>query len=236
MFSIHTILAHSLGGFFILLLILLFRQGKKVKSFVKRNFLFVLAILYLVPIVVSSAYNVRAQLRGQGGMSETSNMDIMVGKLCGRISSFSNSAYILQNSSQNVYDLELIPDFFYFYDTLHYWGYRPEFKSTGFYVEEQIKHSKLENSSTMPGVIGVLIMSYVKSPYIFLFNLFLMTFLLIIIFNLTKRIGFPNAYGIAYILTIEFATSGDISALSNTIYTLLIIWFTLSISNIIIWK
>ena len=28
-----------------------------------------------------------------------------------------------------------------------------------------------------------------------------------------------------YILTIEFATSGDISALSNTIYTLLIIWF-----------
>lgn len=104
LFSIHTILAHSLGGFFILLLILLFRQGKKVKSFVKRNFLFVLAILYLVPIVVSSAYNVRAQLRGQGGMSETSNMDIMVGKLCGRISSFSNSAYILQNSSQNVYD------------------------------------------------------------------------------------------------------------------------------------
>ena len=185
LFSIHTILAHSLGGFFILLLILLFRQGKKVKSFVKRNFLFVLAILYLV---------------------------------------------------QNVYDLELIPDFFYFYDTLHYWGYRPEFKSTGFYVEEQIKHSKLENSSTMPGVIGVLIMSYVKSPYIFLFNLFLMTFLLIIIFNLTKRIGFPNASGIAYILTIEFATSGDISALSNTIYTLLIIWFTLSISNIIIWK
>ena len=236
LFSIHTILAHSLGGFFILLLILLFRQGKKVKSFVKRNFLFVLAILYSVPIVVSSAYNVRAQLRGQGGMSETSNMDIMVGKLCGRISSFSNSAYILQNSSQNVYDLELIPDFFYFYDTLHYWGYRPEFKSTGFYVEEQIKHSKLENSSTMPGVIGVLIMSYVKSPYIFLFNLFLMTFLLIIIFNLTKRIGFPNASGIAYILTIEFATSGDISALSNTIYTLLIIWFTLSISNIIIWK
>ena len=193
LFSIHTILAHSLGGFFILLLILLFRQGKKVKSFVKRNFLFVLAILYLVPIVVSSAYNVRAQLRGQGGMSETSNIDIMVGKLCGRISSFSNSAYNLQNSSQNVYDLELIPDFFYFYDTLHYWGYRPEFKSTGFYVEEQIKHSKLENSSTMPGVIGVLIMSYVKSPYIFLFNLFLMTFLLIIIFNLTKRIGFPNA-------------------------------------------
>ena len=117
LFSIHTILAHSLGVFFILLLILLFRQGKKVKSFVKRNFLFVLAILYLVPIVVSSAYNVRAQLRGQGGMSETSNMDIMVGKLCGRISSFSNSAYILQNSSQNVYDLELIPDFFYFYDT-----------------------------------------------------------------------------------------------------------------------
>mgnify|MGYP004715333083 CR=1 FL=1 len=51
-----------------------------------------------------------------------------------------------------------------------------------------------------------------------------------------KRIGFPNASGIAYILTIEFATSGDISALSNTIYTLLIIWFTLSISNIIIWK
>ena len=66
------------------------------KSFVKRNFLFVLAILYLVPIVVSSAYNVRAQLRGQGGMSETSNIDIMVGKLCDEWSSFSNSAYILQ--------------------------------------------------------------------------------------------------------------------------------------------
>ena len=42
--------------------------------------------------------------------------------MCGRVSSFSNNAYIFQKSLQIANDIEYIPSLFYLYDTLHYWG------------------------------------------------------------------------------------------------------------------
>ena len=201
LFIIESLSAHSLGGCFLLLLLYLFRNGKKVRILFIRNFFFVLVIMCMLPVIISTAFNFRSQLRGEE---------------------------IAEN-------IKYIPSLFYLYDTLHYWGYRPEFKSVGTYVQMQIKNSKEENYSTMAGVIGVFIISYIKSPYVFLLNLFFTIFLINILFKLTGKI-FPNASSIAFLLTIGFGTSGDISELSNTIYTLLIMWILLFLSKRMLWK
>ncbi|MDB8999713.1 oligosaccharide repeat unit polymerase [Parabacteroides distasonis] len=235
LFIIESLSAHSLGGCFLLLLLYLFRNGKKVRVLFIRNFFFVLVIICMLPVIISTAFNFRSQLRGEEIAENINNYDIVFSKMCGRVSSFSNNAYIFQKLLQIANDIEYIPSLFYLYDTLHYWGYRPEFKSVGTYVQMQIKNSKEENYSTMAGVIGVFIISYIKSPYVFLLNLFFTIFLINIIFKLTGKI-FPNASSIAFLLTIGFGTSGDISELSNTIYTLLIMWILLFLSKRMLWK
>ncbi|OUP07945.1 hypothetical protein B5F34_10265 [Mediterranea sp. An20] len=234
LFLIQSLLAHSLGGCFQLFLILLLRLGDNFINIVKRYFVFILIILLTFPAIISFAYDFRAQLR-ENEMSEETKTDIIFGKLCGRISSFSNSAYILQNSLQVAYDSKDIPFFFYFYDTLRFWGYRHEFGSIGSYVETAIKHSKMEYNQTMPGVLGIFAISFIKSPYTFIFNLLYTVFLMLMIFKLVRKI-FPNASNIAFLLIIGFCTSGDISELSNSIYTLIIMWFILSLSNKVLWK
>ena len=231
LFSIHTILAHSLGGFFLLAILYTYKYFEKVKRFFKHNIIFVSILVCFIPNLVNVGYTIRSHLREGVGMSENSMRDIMMGKLCGRISSFSNNAYIFQNAPQIIIDSPNIPSFFYLYDILHYWGYRPEFKSTGAYVNIQIKHSSNENLSVMPGIMGVLILSFVKSKNILLFNIILIICLLFLVFMVLHRMKIEKSADIAFLLTIGFATSGDISELSTAIYILLFIWFTLSILN-----
>lgn len=234
LFLIQSLLAHSLGGCFQLFLILLLRLGGNLVKIARRYFVFMLIVLLIFPAIVSFAYDFRAELRGTE-MEEETKVDIIIGKLCGRISSFSNNAYILQNSLQVVYDSSNIPFYFYFYDTLRFWGYRHEYGSIGSFVETAIKHSKMENYQTMPGVIGVYAISFIKSPYVFIFNLLYTILLMLIIFSLVKKI-FPSASNIAFMLIIGFCTNGDVSELSNHIYTLIMMWFIFYLSNKTLWK
>ena len=67
----------------------------------------------MLPVIISTAFNFRSQLRGEEIAENINNYDIVFSKMCGRVSSFSNNAYIFQKSLQIANDIEYIPSLFY---------------------------------------------------------------------------------------------------------------------------
>ena len=220
---------HSLGGIYYLALWLLYKYYDSVLVYCKRHYMQIILLLISAPLIISTLYNARSYMRTGVGISESSSNDIILGKLCGRISSFSNNAQILEYYPVLLANADNIPPLFYMYDPLHFFGYRPEFESTGRYVNEEVRNGRNENYSIMPGVGGVIVMSMVKSPIIVVINILYMLIAIKIIFWLTRIMRIQNHAGVALFCTIGFATSGDSSELSNYIYGLIFIWIILNL-------
>lgn len=228
LFIVSSVLAHSLGGIFTLILVLLYKY-KFFLMFIKRHFILAVLGFYLLPSFVLFSYNIRGNLRGSGNMVETEYFDVILGKLCGRISSISNNGYLLENILLISMDRDNIPALFYYYDALHYFGYRPSFVSTGNYVDQNIKRTNNPNTSTMTGVFGALVMSYAVSPNVLLINLFYVLFSIPLVFYLLKKMKFSNYLGVGLFITLAYSQSGDSSEIANAIYVLLFMWFVLSL-------
>lgn len=228
LFILNSIAAHSLGGLFLLLVALLYKY-RFVYPFIKQYKILSVIILISIPTIITGAYNFRGQLRGFGNMAETKNSEIFFGKLCGRISGISNNGYILENFPLLVADRDNVPDFFYLYDPLHFFGFRPDFKSTGAYVDQKLKRTNNPNSSTMAGPLGALVISLAKSPWIFLLNLSYIVISIPLLFYILLKMRIKNFAGIGLILCMNFSQNGDSSEIANNIYVFLFMWFILNL-------
>lgn len=225
---LYSIINKSLGGFFTTSMILIYKYPS-ITLFLKKHFIITGIILLLCPPIVGIAYDFRSQLRDGPEIAEKSGSDLLFGKVCGRISSFSNNAYIFQNlPSLYVYKKE-VPDEFYIMDMLHFFGIRPEFKSTGNFVEMQVKHGKDERYSSMAGIGGVLFISLIKSPWIAILNLSVILGSVYLLFLIATKIKLRNACGVALLLSVWFMANGDSSEIAINIYSLLFAWFILKL-------
>lgn len=223
LFCIFSICHKSLGGIFTSALLLIYRYPN-ITHFFKRHILLTAILILLAPSIITASYKIRDTLRSGTGMAETTSVDFIAGKLCGRLCSLSNNAYIYQNFLSILAVNNEIPPAFYYYDPLHYFGIRPEFKSTGSFVEKEIKHGKDENYSTMAGIGGVMVISAVKGPMVFCINLLFVLLAPYLLFSLVHKMRLKNASGIALFLSIWFAVNGDSSDIANNIYFLIFIW------------
>ena len=228
LFVVSSLFAHSLGGIFMLCLILVYKYAF-VYRFIRKHIFVALLIFYLTPSLILFAFNFRGNLRGGGDMAETEYIDVVLGKLCGRISSLSNNGYILENIYLVYRDRAEIPELFYLYDTLHYFGYRPNFKSTGSYINMNMKRTDNMNSSTMSGIIGALVMSYAVSSKSLFFSLLYVLCSVPLVFYLLRKMGLSNYMGIGLFITLAYMQSGDSSEIANAIYVLIFMWIVLNL-------
>ena len=231
LFCIFSIVQKSMGGIFTCGLLLLYKYPG-ILSYFKRHILISGLIIFFIPNIILFGYRFRDALRSGPGFNETTTVDLIGGKLCGRVSSFSNNAYIYENIITLFTLSDEIPQGFYYYDTLHYLGFRPEFKSTGNFVQREITHGKNENYSIMAGIGGVLLISAAKGLTVFIANLALILGAPCIIFSMTRKMGLRNASGIALLLCIWFTVNGDSSEIANNIYYLLFIGVILNFCKI----
>ncbi|TFU92591.1 hypothetical protein E4T81_10650, partial [Barnesiella sp. WM24] len=225
---LYSIINKSLGGFFTTSMILIYKYPSII-LFLKRHIIITGIILLLSPSIIGIAYDFRAQLRDGPEMAEKSGSDLLFGKVCGRISSFSNNAYIFQNLPSLYLYKDEVPAEFYIMDMLHFFGIRPEFKSTGNFVEMHVKHGKDDRYSSMAGIGGVLFISIIKSPWIVALNLFIILASTYLIFFLAKKIKLRNACGVALLLSVWFMSNGDSSEIAINIYSLLFAWIILKL-------
>lgn len=226
LFCIFSIIQKSLGGIFTSALLLVYKYPEIIAYF-KRHWVIGLLLILLLPSIVTIGYQLRDTLRSGSGMAETTAEDLVAGKLCGRLSSFSSNAYIYQNIISIATVADEVPSAFFYYDPLHFFGIRPTFKSTGSFIETEIKHGKDENYSTMGGIGGVLVISAVKGIPVLIANLLFIIIVPWLLFILVKKMKLKNAAGVALFLSIWFSVNGDSSDIANNIYYLLFIWFVL---------
>ena len=231
LFCLFSIVQKSMGGIFTCGILLLYKYPG-ILTYFKRNVLLTLIILIFVPNIILLGYRFRDALRSGPGFNETTTVDLIGGKLCGRVSSFSNNAYIYENVLTIFALSNDVPQGFYYYDALHYLGFRPEFKSTGNFVQREITHGKNENYSIMAGIGGVLLISIAKGLPVFLANLAFLLGAPYLIFLLTRKMGLRNASGVALLLCIWFTVNGDSSEIANNIYYLLFIWVILKFCKV----
>jgi len=224
-----SIINKSLGGLFMAAIILIFKYPSII-TFFRFHILITCIVLFSLPTIINSAYNLRNQLRDGPGMAENNFTDLFFGKVCGRISSFSNNAYIFQCLPALYIYKDEVPNTFYVMDMFHFFGIRPsEFKSTGNFVEMQVKHGKDDRYSSMAGIGGVLFISLLKSPEILMLNLFVILVSIYLIFWIAKRMRLKNAAEVAFLLSIWFTSNGDISEITTNIYSLIFIWIIIKL-------
>lgn len=225
LFLIVNILHHSISGFYTLFLILLYKYGSISKLFKKYLFLIIISAVSILPLGISMIYGIRDQLR-TGEKHEYENpTEIIYDRLIGRMSSFSNNAYILESAPLLLAANSGLPDYFLVYDALGIVGVRRSgFISTGVYIRTDLSGLTNEDYSTMAGFGGVIVLSITKSLSILMLNLLLIFIGIRTIFALTLKIGLSDAPGVALFCTIGFALSADVSELSSKILGLLCMW------------
>lgn len=227
--AIAVILSHSIGGLYILFLIVFFKFNF-IYINIKKHWLAFCFFLIIFPTIVQFLYNFRTQLRHGRDLEETTSTDLIFNRLSGRISSYSNNGFILENVPLVVYIQNRYPNDFLFLDALNFFGiHRANYKSVGKIVESEIIGHYDSNYSVMAGFGGVLILSAVKSPVVLILNLALIALLMWLEFRIPYKLKFFNSTGISLIKCFMFCTSCDIRELSVSIIGFFIIYIFIKI-------
>jgi hypothetical protein len=188
-----SILRASLGvlafmGFFILL------EYKDTLARIFRKYvLLILIVILIVPQIAGQLYGLRDILRNTRTMSSIiTPTDIIFGKLVGRLSSFSNSAYILENKQKMTATTNNFSLLQYPIETLD------AFYNTQKEENESYRHIMLDslglyysvaNFSVMASTQGVMLLGLYQSFLVFLINLMTLFLIINLAFNLVTMLG-----------------------------------------------
>lgn len=176
--------------------------------FLKRQKIIVILFLVCFPIFVNGLYELRSVLRNQE--MESAMPDPIFGVLMGRLSSFSDSAFILQEAPLFFISAKDL-DPFYFQKqalggviSLNYMPeHRPESMLFKFYYE-----NSEDNVTYMAGTQGNLYLALFKSPMVFFLNLITVFFYVISTFYFFRLLRFDYSHELAFMLLLYVLMSG----------------------------
>lgn len=213
----------GLGIFMYLGMIYYIKYFNEVKNFfsIKRIVVTVL-ILISFPIIMSSLYNLRDSLRGEKTISLVE--DPITGMFIGRLSSLSDSAFILQESNFFESEAQKLDPFYYIkqavggivsYEMIP--KNRPEQLLIRFF------YSKADGSvSYMAGTNGNFYIAFMKSPLVFLLNLFILITFILLIFKTFRLFRFYYAEELALILLLYVMLSGVANEVSYLLFSIFV--------------
>ncbi len=226
----------SLGVFLYVALALLIRNYREIASCVRRNKMKVLIASLLFPLIVSQLYSVRGTLRGDRPAGSSPPIsEVVVGKLAGRLSSFSDSALIFQKSGYFESAVNRLDDLYFFkqaFGGIFGAEFIPEVTPERMLVN--VSGGDYVNVSFMTGLPGNLYLAWLLSPAVFILNLSLVLLMCLAIFILARKLRTPLANEFALVLVLYPLTSGVGNEFSSVIISLLsflLIFLLLTIFN-----
>ncbi|MBB3880139.1 oligosaccharide repeat unit polymerase [Sphingomonas pseudosanguinis] len=131
----------------------------------------VISSVTILPIVIGKLYEFRSSLRGDVHI-ELSILDMLMGRFVGRLSSFSNVAYVVQNHQSFEWSASALEPLFYAKQALSgvLGGIAPTMTPERLLIAGSQSYEGY--STFMTGVPGNLIMAWYVSPWVALLNLF----------------------------------------------------------------
>ncbi|WP_195499329.1 oligosaccharide repeat unit polymerase [Alistipes timonensis] len=216
LFLIESYVRHSLNGVYSCGVLFLFCYYSHIKQFIKKHIVFSGLLLILFPVIISNLYTLRASLRDTGlSYNEMTNSDIVAGVLAGRLSSYSNAAFLIEDFINTYIYSQDLPSLFFQSRIMDVYGvhivpYSNLFPEKYLYVRSQNGSSESQENLTsyMVGTPGILILSFLKSPWVCLLNLLTLLLFIELSFYLLVPLNLPFVCELAVILLLYPLLSG----------------------------
>jgi len=229
--------------FIIIGFMIIFIYFGSISAFLKKHLLITIVFLIVSPIVVSSLYNVRKQLRQNSGKveikfenHETNTFSkVIFGQLVGRLSSYSNSAIIQERKGKIRQLTSSFSPIQYQKEALSaVYGKiinEKDILYRNLLYESEGNHSR--TYSAMNGIQGTLLISSYQSYPIFFFNLITILLIVIFTFELVSLFHNKNVYNIIFLFFCFTLMSGNADAymknfMSVFLYLILFLFLNLS--------
>jgi len=204
------LLRAGLGVFIYVLLALVIRNHRHFRGAVRRHF-FKIAIFFLVlPLATSQLYSLRSELRGHENIDAALTVtDIVAARLVGRLSSISNSSFVMQEHAHFKSDVQLLDPWYFqrqMLAPLFGVGVVPEVIPERLLIN--VHGSSWFDISFMTGVPGNLAMAWFVHPLIALLNFATMIFLIWMSFFFANKLDMPYRNEVCFMLLLYPLTSG----------------------------
>ena len=221
----------SIGIFLTIALLLILKYFPQIKWFIKKRKALILVLIFVLPIIFSSLYSFRNSLRGVN--QDTISKDLITGVLIGRLSSFSNSAQIFEKPLDFLISSQVLETFYFQKQAIG--GilggqYLPKDTPEALMLSSK-SNEQIKNVSFMTGTQGNLILSFLKSPFVFILNFFSIIFFINLTFRMTRLLDLDRPNEISVILLIYPVMSGVANEYASFFLTPLIIYFYMVIVN-----
>ena len=221
----------GLGIFLYLSMLFYIKYYLEVNYFIKKRLLIIIFISLSFPFIVSFLYNIRDTLRLN--KSEEVVADPILGSLFGRLSSFSDAAFILQEAPYFILKSQDLDPFYFQKQALggvisqdFMPEQRPEKILFWFFYE------KLDvNVAYMAGTQGNLYMSFMKSPYVFLLNIFTIIIFIYGTLYLFSKFFFKNSLELGFMLLLYVVMSGVSNEYAFLLFSIFVFFILFLIIN-----
>ena len=223
----------GLGVFLYFGMLFYIKYFYEVNSFVKKQKIMFIFFVIFFPVFFSALYNLRSTLRGKED-NEVSN-DPILGVLVGRLSSFSDSAFILQEFPLFYISAQELDSFYFQKQALggvFSQGFmpanRPEVMLFKFYYENSD-----DNVTYMAGTQGNLYLSLFKSPFVFMLNLGTIVIYIISTFYVFRLLRFDYAHELAFLLLLYVLMSGVSNEYAFLIFSIFVFVVLFMVVNLL---
>ncbi len=207
----------SLNIVFSIVCLILFCYFKEIKGFIRKHVILCFFLVLSLPTVIAQLYILRSDLRDNNSVdySGKAGYEIMCDIVAGRLSSYANACFLIEDAVNSYIYAQSLPSAFFqarICDNygLHFVSWPDFFPEKYLHVRYQGGSSDALESSTslMLGIPGVLILSFLKSPWIFLMNLCTILLIIEICFRLTSSLNIPFANELPVLLLLYPMLSG----------------------------
>jgi len=191
---------------------------------IKEKLLVAVIVLFTFPILVGLLYDLRSALRNSDEQATSlTSKDLIFGKLIGRLSSFSNSAMILQEAPYFFYNAQSLSPYYFQQQAIG--GMISVNLMPKLYPENLLINvfgGDSEYVSYMVGTQGGWYIAAMKSLNVLMLNLFTVLVCVLLTFYFFRFMRFENANEYAFMLVLYPLTSGVANEYSQLVLSTLI--------------
>lgn len=223
------ILSYLRAGLGVLLYIFMFaiiKYSDIVIQIVKRRKLGLIALISLSPPLISLLFKIRSFLRN-AEIEDLSGIELIVGRVSGRLSSFSDSGFILQEIPYFLLNAQYMDPLYFQKQMLSgviSMNFLPEIRPEKLLFNYYYENS-MDNVAYMAGTQGNLIISLFKSPVVLLINLLTIFISCILTFKIARLLRFRYSNEFAFLLLIYIMLSGVANELAFVLFSVFLFFF-----------
>lgn len=226
------LLRAGLGAFLYVLIALSIKYRLELLAFIKRRLMIMSLLLIIAPHAIGSLYDIRSSLRGEAEIVLAAS-DLIAAKLAGRMSSYSNLAYIVQESTDFKAAAQGLDAFYYplqISGRIFSANLTPAVTPEKLLIDVNLIYDG--NSTYMAGVPGNLLLAWYVSPWVAVLNFAILFLMILGTLRVSHRFGNGSASSLGIAMLLYPLTSGVSSEFAVLLFNIFILYFVCKIVGV----